>query len=67
MKDLLKEIESVKESIQQLEDEYWQYKIQYGMPSTARKEEHNKEIERLRNYLKGLQVAQMFLEKGVSE
>lgn len=67
MKELEKEIQSVNESIQQLEDAYWQEKIKYGMPSTARRNEHNREIERLRNYQKGLLVAKAMLEKGASE
>lgn len=67
MKELEKEIQSVNESIQQLEDAYWQEKTKYGMPSNARRVEHNNEIERLRNYLKGLQVAQMLIEKSASD
>lgn len=66
MKDLEKEIMDVEESIQQLEDAFWQEKIKYGMPSNARREEHNREIDRLKNYLKGLEVAKVFIEKGAS-
>ena len=67
MKELEKEIISVEETIQKLEDEFWQEKIRNGMPSTARREEHYKEIDRLKNYLKGLVVSKAFLEKGANE
>ena len=63
MKELLKEIEAVKESIRQEKDNYYQETLKYGKHSTASADEHAKELMRLENYLKGLEVAKIFLEK----
>ena len=63
MKELLKEIEQVKESIKQENDNYEQETIKYGLHSNGDRIVHQEKINRLKNYLKGLEVAKTMIEK----